>query len=89
MFVATKDGRTVKLTNDVQLAAFLNSGWTRTVDPIPSSGGDDNNPDPPRTEIDREALHVRAKELGLRNAHSMSDDTLLKKVAEAEKGAEG
>lgn len=39
-------------------------------------------------DTELEALKAQAKELGIRNAHFMKKETLIEKIAEAQKGAE-
>lgn len=53
----------------------------------------DEKPEEPKQETAKEPddtaeLLAKAKELGIRNAHSMKRETLLKKIAEAEGAGE-
>ena len=36
MFTVSKDGRTMEVRNEVQLEAFLSSGWAVAEDPKPA-----------------------------------------------------
>ncbi len=95
MFVVTKNGRTARLASDVQLAAYLHGGWELAGGDAPAAPA----PEPSKVEapkqnawdepgIDRGEWIERARALGIRNAHSMSEETLVRKVTEAESKTE-
>ena len=67
MFTVVRDGVTTRLHDDVQLAAYLTSGWVLAGS---------------TAEPSLEALRAEAESLGIRVAHNAGIDSIKKRIAE-------
>ncbi len=73
MIVVSKDGKSMRLHSDVQLAAFARAGWERVGESAPAAPAPELPPnEPPKTQnawdepgIDRGEWIERARALGL------------------------
>jgi len=66
----------------------IREGFVPVTDEVPVEPAQEATKEPEKEPDDTAELLAKAKELGIRNAHSMKRETLLKKIAEVEGAGE-
>jgi len=80
LIIESKDENTFNL--------YERYGFVPVTDEKPEEPKQETAKEPEKEPDDTAELLAKAKELGIRNAHSMKRETLLKKIAEAEGAGE-
>lgn len=78
----------IESKNENTFNLYERYGFVPVMDEKPDELKRETAKEPEKKPDDTAELLAKAKELGIRNAHSMKRETLLKKIAEAERAGE-